>query len=211
MKKIIDIIMLGIVICLLIFTFKLEKRSPVYDLRLYANGNIRDISFIKPKLITTSLGKLKFKTISFYTNNKLRDGVLSEKQKINSPSGELRIDAQFISFYKNGNINTCRLTRPQIINTPVGELLFNDIYFYDSKELRAGMLEGTQWIETPIGKLQLTSIIEFYKSGEIKECYVAKPTIIDGFKYEAYDKIILNKRGKIVDNYEQLEDSINKE
>ena len=150
-------------------------RLMIKGVTFYAHGAIDEVILDKIEQIRTPAGTVESDSISFHPNGTLKAAHLTKQDKefsLRTPIGVLKAGA-FVSFHENGALHVLSFT-PQTahpVNTPLGTVLAtNSVVFYPSGALAQVELSTHTPLRTPVGILPLGPIMNFYETGQLKDC-----------------------------------------
>lgn len=150
-------------------------RFMIKGVTFYPSGAVDQVELEKIEQIRTPAGTVESDSISFHPNGTLKYAHLTKQDKefsLRTPVGVLKA-GWFVSFHENGALNVLSFT-PQTahsVHTPLGTVLAtNSVVFYPSGALAQVELSTHTPLRTPVGILPLGPIVNFYETGQLKDC-----------------------------------------
>ena len=150
-------------------------RFTIKGVTFYPSGAVDQVGLEKIEQIRTPAGTVESDSISFHPNGTLKAAHLTKQDKefsLRTPMGVLKA-GWFVSFHENGALHVLSFT-PQTahpVNTPLGTVLAtNSVVFYPSGALAQVELSTHTPLRTPVGILPLGPIVNFYETGQLKDC-----------------------------------------
>lgn len=162
------------------------RRKELPAIRLYENGNIRNISLNDFTKITTEVGDFEVEKIVFY-----KEGMISRL---------FLLDGKLSGFWSEED--EYKLAKTQNFNIPIGkfEAKVISLHFYRTGKLDSITFWPKERIVLNIGeqKVKLRIGISLYEDGSLKSCEPAKATLINTpiGKIEAFDRNTLGIHGE---------------